>query len=171
MYKKPSITFVILICFALFIVGCNGNLNTNNTAETDTDEKPEWLFVAETDNDSVFISTQLRIVSADNCIVFYKTIPQDIEKRRKDKKMLQQTKRWAEYEYTLYTEEFNLKTFQSRLLEEYNYSNGEVILSTTYNEPKWAYLLPNTIGEDLCNEAKEIRKKYYYKEVEEYSRK
>jgi hypothetical protein len=174
MNKQLIFPFVTLLFFLTFCVGC-GSSSSNQSDNTETandttinkasDKIPEWLYVNETDEDTYMISTQLRIVSADNCIIFYKVIPKNLKKRRNDKIMLQKTKHWAEYEYTLYTEEYNLRLFRSKLIAANYYGYNEVIMNTTYNSPKWEYLLPETIGEDICKKAKEIRDKYYKREM------
>lgn len=182
MNKGHLFSFVLLACILIFEIGCSSNSHSENKNDADItdpvkeektemikEERPEWMFVAETDDDRILISTKLRIVTADNCIVFYKTLPKNLQKARNDKKILFQTKQWTNYEYTIYTEVYDLKLFRSKTLNENLYGGNEVILSRTFKASEWEYILPNTIGEDLCNKAKEIRAKYYYEEVEEYS--
>lgn len=176
MYRQLIFTFAALICVFILLVGC-GNNSSNNRSNTEEASKdttasaikediPEWILVGETDEDTYMISTHLRILSSDNCIVFYKELPKNLEKRRKE--MLRKTKRGSEYEYTLYTEEYDLKLYRSNLIQINHYGKNDIIMTETYNIPKWEYLLPGTIGEVFAKKTKEIRKKYYQAELIEY---
>ncbi len=57
---------------------------------------------------------------------------------------------YEDYSHTLELDEYNCTKGEGRVLSHLDYDDkGNVIDSTTYKNPDWTYIVPNSIGESL----------------------